>query len=252
MPKKMKVKRALSLRNGIVFFSNKNLDFISVALIDENENINTEWTDKKIFEKNYFYNYDDKSNYFNYLNLIISLLCFLIPLSIEILLIKEFNLPRICNSIILCITLKNFFMLYFEERKYDSFKFHSAEHMVINAYHDLQRIPTLDEIRKYSRFNNRCGGNYYTHICIFAILNYVHSFLPNHTHCIIVTIISIVIVYILNQLGFLNFIQLFTTKPPTDRELKLAIEGLRFWEECELQNMEEIYEKTDEKNTHLK
>lgn len=36
-------------------------------------------------------------------------------------------------------------------------KYHYAEHAVINAYYDLRRVPTLEEIGKYSGFSYNCG-----------------------------------------------------------------------------------------------
>lgn len=37
------------------------------------------------------------------------------------------------------------------------FKFHAAEHMLLNAYEDLNAVPTIDELRNYSRFRNSYG-----------------------------------------------------------------------------------------------
>lgn len=36
-------------------------------------------------------------------------------------------------------------------------RYHYAEHAVINAYYDLKRVPTLEEIGKYSGFAYTCG-----------------------------------------------------------------------------------------------
>lgn len=47
--------------------------------------------------------------------------------------------------------------LFGDEEKRQCFRNHAAEHAVINAYYDLDRIPTLDEIRNYSSFSERCG-----------------------------------------------------------------------------------------------
>lgn len=38
-----------------------------------------------------------------------------------------------------------------------SFKFHAAEHAVINAYYDLKRVPTIEEIKNYSSFTYGCS-----------------------------------------------------------------------------------------------
>lgn len=36
-------------------------------------------------------------------------------------------------------------------------RFHAAEHAAINAYYDLERAPTIEEIKKYSIFSYDCG-----------------------------------------------------------------------------------------------
>ena len=35
-------------------------------------------------------------------------------------------------------------------------KFHSAEHKAINAYRELKRVPSLEEVKKASRFHPNC------------------------------------------------------------------------------------------------
>lgn len=43
------------------------------------------------------------------------------------------------------------------ERFKQMHRFHYAEHAVINAYYDLRRVPTLEEIKNYSGFSYSCG-----------------------------------------------------------------------------------------------
>lgn len=65
------------------------------------------------------------------------------------------------------IALKD--LIYFTESSYqmkcgrmqDLARFHSAEHMVSNAYTKVQRIPTIEEIKKSSRFDRYCSSRIY-------------------------------------------------------------------------------------------
>ena len=123
---------------------------------------------------------------------------------------------------------------YIERKKTKSMlRFHSAEHMIINAYKELHRIPTIEEARKYSRFNNNCGTNEITRNIIICNLVCIFSFILEYNSFIIAVIISIIVVNILVRSGLFNFVQKFTTLPTTDKELKVAIEGLKLWIEHE-------------------
>ena len=44
-----------------------------------------------------------------------------------------------------------------DERHKQIARFHYAEHAVINAYNDLRKVPTLEEIKNYSGFAYSCG-----------------------------------------------------------------------------------------------
>lgn len=75
-------------------------------------------------------------------------------------------LPSLCLSIfwifhglsyIPHLVLANWKALKGDKEIKQTFRFHAAEHAAINAYYDLKRVPTLEEIKEYSNFSYRCG-----------------------------------------------------------------------------------------------
>lgn len=124
-------------------------------------------------------------------------------------------------------------------------RFHAAEHMVINAYEKLQRVPTFDEVKKSSRFSKECGSrNIINKLCFYTLISLTIAFaakLNSLVYCIL--IISIFIFTVISKYtGWLRFMQVFITTPPSDSEIELAIEGVKAFEKMEekLNNKDEI------------
>lgn len=106
-------------------------------------------------------------------------------------------------------------------------KFHSAEHAAINAYYDLQRVPTLREIRNYSNFSYNCGslseikrGTPFFFLAIGRLFPNVWYFVA-----IIILFIIYSIIYYKTQLYFM---EILVTAEPTDKEYKVAIAGIEY------------------------
>ena len=108
--RKTKDVEAMSKRNGILFYSNKDPMIGYVAERDENGKIKCDKT-FVLFEK-----YKNLKNY------------------------QEENKGKAY------IRTKNG-----KERAHA--RYHAAEHMVINAYYKLQRVPTIEETKESSRFS---------------------------------------------------------------------------------------------------
>ena len=111
--------------------------------------------------------------------------------------------------------------------------FHSAEHMAINAYEKLQRVPTLEEIKNFSRFSRYCGSRFiFSRICSFLMLCFSIAFLSMKYNLLYLISIGIIIVFLIasTKYGLLNFLQIFVTNKPSDKELTVAIEGLKRFE----------------------
>lgn len=106
-------------------------------------------------------------------------------------------------------------------------RFHSAEHASINAYNDLKRVPTLDEIRNYSNYSYTCGS--LTSIKAFTLMLVIVIFrlVPNSiVFLVIIAVIMVIFIFIPENKFF--FMQFLVTAKPTDREYKVAIEGLKY------------------------
>lgn len=136
--------------------------------------------------------------------------------------------------------LLGFFEVNFirKKREKEFFKYHAAEHMACNAYKALQRVPTINEIREYSRFDCNCGTNITTEIIIiFPLMSLAEKiyFFYNCSPIALVIMTGVIPIsyLVLDRYGYLNFLQYFTTEKPDEIELLVAIEGLKMWEEKE-------------------
>lgn len=113
------------------------------------------------------------------------------------------------------------------EKVLNILRFHSAEHAAINAYQDLSRAPTLEEIRKYSNYSYNCGSlteiKKFTLMSIFSIV----SLLPN-AMLVLVMMLAIVVLFIFIPEEKFFFMQFLVTANPTDREYKVAIKGIEY------------------------
>lgn len=110
------------------------------------------------------------------------------------------------------------------------FRFHGAEHMAINCYEDLGRIPTLDEIKRYSRFSDYCGSNLFTMSFLYLLANFLCTFFNSILISGMFFFILLPLLDLFNLSGILNCFQIFFTNKPTDKELEIAIQGLKKWE----------------------
>lgn len=126
-------------------------------------------------------------------------------------------------------------------------RYHAAEHMVINAYEKLQRIPTIQEARTFSRFYKRCGSNeiifrtiYYMVLTIcFVLIGFLNGWI-----CILIMTISSILIIIADFKKWFRFFQVFFTNVPSDDELEVAIEGLKNSErmEEEISNPDNLFD----------
>ena len=154
-----------------------------------------------------------------------SLICFIL---------KEFNLARVLlGTVYLCtgafftapLWSQMFLRILGNEKTIRFCRFHAAEHSVINAYFDLGRVPTLDEIRGYSMFAYNCGatevakkGWYWFGAFIFMSLPGIAALV----FCAIFILISI-LAHFFEKFVFLQAIAI---KKPTDKEYEVAIKAL--------------------------
>lgn len=242
MRTKLNLDRANSMNDGIVFYSKKHKGYIAISTVDEFGNIKAEWTTIKKHKKEkskHDKNADRKE-------LFITILCIL-PFSIIFTILLEWAMSKgsmfgmrflllgFASIILSAFMIKTYVV---RKRTKNAYKFHAAEHMVLNAYGKLKRVPSIEEIRQYSRFDKDCGTNSVTQIIMNYTLMFLCTFISNQLYMLLGMLFINIIVFILMQCGFLNFLQKFTTIIPTDKELKVAIAGMNVWFENEKKKKE--------------
>lgn len=210
---------AQSMSNGILFYSKRHKGYYAVATIDDNDNIKTQWTNEEfkpkipIIERH--------------------MTALLISICIAVLLIILLAFQGWIYAIRGILFFYIFFritisiMFIVDGSKGDSFKFHSAEHMILNAYHKLKRVPSLEELRDFSRFDNTCGTNSQFITLINSTILLIITFTINNPLCCIILFLFNFAISVVSLCGGLNFLQLLTTRTSTDRELLVAIAGLK-------------------------
>ena len=100
---------------------------------------------------------------------------------------------------------------------------------------NYNRLPSIEELRNHSRLYRFCGANASLIILFLCIILLIQLFLKlGPLLCSTV----LVILELSLQLGVFNFVQLLVTQTPTDRELNVAIEGLKAWIENEQKSTE--------------
>ena len=115
-------------------------------------------------------------------------------------------------------------------------RFEAASNMVTNAYNDLKRVPTLEEVRKYSRFSKISPYQKIldANLLILLVLLDILFIGPINVFYYFIFMLGVMVICLLTINGFkLWFLQIFFTNKPTDLELKVAIQGLRELEHFE-------------------
>ena len=225
---------AYSFYNGIMINSNRYKGYAAISTSSDNNKISTKWMKIDDFYKSMF---EDDKNHF-----IISLLL-TSPIAIgfvfyAIILIYEKNYIRLLQYYFF---FRSVFTLYkficdiiTDKNRNIRSRFHSSEHMVINAYKSLGYVPSIDEIKSFSRFDKNCSVNSITfRILTNASFALATTFIENHIVMLFVFVTAPIVIFVLLKSNHLNFLQRFTTSSPTDAELLLAIDCMRCWEENE-------------------
>lgn len=233
---------AESAVNGIYFSATKSVGPVALRLpniaarIDKEGNIVCgDPDDLKNEQKNFYAFYKSIEKKYDNIFAIIGIICLF--LSIPALFFISGFLAGICLVLFLiCIAGSisagciGFFIEKCKGNKeiINVLKLHSAEHAVINAYYDLHRVPTLEEIRNYSNFSLGCGSlekltpSFW--LCIIAILTMFFSG-PVYLALIVLSIVFRKIIFKKIRPFFLEFL---VTDEPSDKEYKVAIAGLEY------------------------
>ena len=113
-------------------------------------------------------------------------------------------------------------------------RFHSAEHMAVDAYNSLNRVPTLTELQKFSRYSPDCGSmKLIANATIFTVIS-IEMFLFLGSSFGVFLICFTSFIYALNyKFKYLRFVQVLLTNKPTEIELNVALNGLKEFEKIE-------------------
>lgn len=242
MRTKLKLTHAEAMDNGICFYSQRHKGYVAVATIDEQDNITSKWMLEKDFEQKNeesHQNKDKKSSIIEEIGIISLLVLFTYIFSkLVYLFICKHQLLCIRFLLIAFLSLASLlFRFAVTNLKVNERKFHGAEHMIANAYRKLNQIPNLEGIYSFSRFHNNCGTNIFVP-CFYFIPLFFCTFISNQLYQLLAIILTFIVYCILKRCGLLNFLQFFTTLPPTDRELMVAIAGMTTWYENEKKEKE--------------
>lgn len=244
------IRQARSKLNGIVFYSNIFPVIGLEAYYDDAGKIQTRLTFTPVDEIDQCFEEGNASRRAKRSVIVFDI--FLIISSIIISIFTKnftFTISSILFSIFASRNLLDLMEFSYKKKikngyEYWILKFHAAEHMAVNAYEKQQKVPTMEEVRKASRFSIKCGSQgilFKTFwFLILAIAIPLLSYFDIITYMIGIAIISIIL-NVADNNGWLVFLQVFTTKKTTDKELALAVEGLKQFE-----IMEELLIKEDE------
>ena len=141
------------------------------------------------------------------------------------------------------------------------FQYHGAEHKVINAYENDQPL-TVESVQKQSRLHYRCGSSFILFTVIVGLFVYIAMNVPTEPLWLRIVnrlaLIPVVLGISFEVLQFTNrlrnipvlrwlgypglWLQLLTTKEPTDDQVEVAIASFK-----ELLRLEETNNQTIEK-----
>ena len=235
--KKVKQPKATSMADGIIFYSNRHKNCYCETTIDENGQITSKWIDNQDKEKK-----SPKEIFLDIWNAFLPLLKAL-PFAIILYFIFyqliQDNFMIFMRIVFLILALKQFipfFVNVSKDRKQEknNFRIHAAVHMGLNAFKKINRPPTLEEIRDYSRYYNNCNTTDIAFIGVYFLFLFFFTFIPSIIIILIATILELPLLMFLLIKGYFKFLQKFNTEPPTELELEAVVTGIKTWYDNEI------------------
>ena len=223
----METLRARSHKNGIIFFSNKFPELCFEITVDNCGKIN-----RRIICEEYINENCTHSIVFKTLYLVFDVLLIISSFIVSILSGKHgFLVAAIFFAIFVSKDLFDLLSRSYgiNSKEHSTAKLHAAIHMVLNAYETLQRIPKLEEVKRFSRLSKTCECNI-TFYSIFShtLMSLVPIFFWENTLLLIgCNFLIFLLVQAIISVNLLIFLQFFITATPTNKELILALEGLK-------------------------
>jgi len=115
-------------------------------------------------------------------------------------------------------------------------RYHSAEHMVVNAYNQFGRVPSIEEAKQFSRFSKHCGSQSTINHLILSITTCILCCIACKIPIAIYLPLLIIIqgfCILASKKGWFKFFQAFVTEEPTEDELEVAIHGILYMQDAE-------------------
>ena len=103
-------------------------------------------------------------------------------------------------------------------------RYHAAEHMAVNAFYDLKRVPTLRELKNYSMFAYNCSVRYDINCGITFLVLGICRLIPDSMYFFFAYLITMGVYVILSKVYNLDiFLEIISLKKPTNRDCRLAL-----------------------------
>lgn len=241
MKKKKYVIKGIATSEGIIISSKKYPDTHYYTYYNENEEIRTSPL-QSIWYENEKRKEKEKGAKFPTDSIAISILIVILIFNLVFLKLGKFNIAFgiifLGNGIYPLVNIIKFLCLSKPQNGcwHTLAKYHSAKHMLINAYNKYQRIPTVEEAMKSSRLLATCDllGDinrvvYYLFFSMIVIFLYK----LNIQLYAIILCSYLAIMILVRKYGLLKVAGFIYTIPATKKEVKLALEALKHYVECE-------------------
>lgn len=137
------------------------------------------------------------------------------------------------------IFLSYIYVISFMDDVKEIFKYHGAEHKVVNCYEDNKDL-TIENVQEYKTLNTRCGTSFVLIVILISVIVYMFipkefSFLEKFGYRLLLLPLIAGISYEVLRLGdklkFLSYpgmlIQKITTKEPRNDQVEVAIKVLK-------------------------
>ena len=141
--------------NGICLYSKQNKKLFAIATLDENENVTVEWTNVQDYEV--VRNFQEKMQDC----ILTSFLIVLLLITIFMIFVKfgasNYTIFFSAIAYFVILFMGHVIVMTFEKiLNKNKQKFRAATNMLLNAYEELTRVPSIGEIRNFSMFKSSC------------------------------------------------------------------------------------------------
>ena len=226
----IKVNGGKSTKDGITFKADNYS--VKSKLIGHFLNFKINCDDSNDYAIMRFLNKLEENKFINFLIFIIEtvLLCIF-----ECFFIKKFaTFMFVLYTVITASTIISNIVIFFNK---DTSRNHSAEHKMFNAYNKMKVLPSIEDAKKFSRFNINCGTNlFFTHIVTYILYIFVNTKFPLFTVRRICRFLNIKAIF--------TPLQILTTRTPSDKNMYIAQSTLKRLievEECSEYDWDELY-----------